>query len=196
MSARPKKRTAARRLQAGGAALAGLLPRAIALSLVVFGGLSILLASYQLTVLTARTVWTAAALVALAVIVFSGRRWGILLLVCLFAAGVWTWRNAETLLQGALLLTEQALTPLSLRLPDGLQALIARHDAQETLQLTTTALQALLVPSVLLTGYFVIRRFSVLGPALAILPLLPILFHSLPVAVAPFFCLVAAFLML
>ena len=89
-------------------------PRAVILLLAAFGLLFGMLVSYRVTALTARAVWTAILFVLLFSIVYSVRRRGILLLLLLFVAALFTWRNWEALSQGFLLLLEQALTPLSL----------------------------------------------------------------------------------
>ena len=197
MSARLKHR-AATRTPGGthGARLIRALQQTAVLTLAVLGFLFALLTSYGLTVETARVVWAALAFTALFAVVFSVERRGVLLLVCVLAAAFWIWHHAAELLQGLLLLLDGALIPLSLRLPDVLQNLM-RTDIAEPLRLMSMALTTLLSFVALSAGYFVVWRSSVWGLALSTLPLLlPAPFFSLASARVPFFCLLAAHLLL
>lgn len=174
-----------------------LLPRLMVLSLAIFGLLFSLVTSYRLTVPTTQAAWAAAGFIALFFIVFTNRRMRLMLIICLSLTILWVWRNAQPLMQGMLLLLDQVLTPMTLRLPDALQGLLTVSDAAEAAALTAKAFNMLLFFATLLAGYFVVYRSSLLGLALATLPLLlPAPFYALSPAVLPFFCFVAAYLML
>ncbi len=166
------------------------------LALTAFGFLFCLISSYSLTVLTERAVWATLAFVALFSALGSLKRSGLWMLACLLLAGLWIWRNADELTQGVLYLLEQALDPLSLCLPNGMQALIAELDAQAAVIAATRALVALMFFVSLLTACFVVCRASLFGQAISTLPLLlPAAFCSLAPSALPFFCLVCAYLM-
>ncbi|MCE5187595.1 MAG: hypothetical protein LLF75_00190 [Eubacteriales bacterium] len=172
------------------------LQQTVTLSLAVFGFLFCLLSSWRLSVDTPRLVWTAVFLMLTFAILYSTKRWGILLLVFFLVADFWGWKNANALLQGLLLLVEQAFRPLSLELPDVLQQLLAAHEEAQALLYSTMALQAILFLVALFSGYFVFRRSSAAGLACSTLPLLlPAPFYQLAPSILPFFCLVSAHLM-
>ena len=172
------------------------LQQTVTLSLAVFGFLFSLLSSWRLSVDTPRLVWTAVFLVLAFALLYSTRRWGILLLAFFLIADVWGWKNANALLQGLLLLVEQAFHPLSLELPDVLQQLLTAHEEAQALLYSTMALQAILFLVALFSGYFIFRRSSAAGLACSTLPLLlPAPFYQLAPSILPFFCLVSAHLM-
>lgn len=167
------------------------------LALAVYGFLFCLISSYQLNVTLSRLVLTATILILLFTSIYSNKRRGVLLLIFFLLADFWGWRNADALLQGLLLLLEQALSALALHLPDALSGLLRAHEAAQALLYATMALQALLFLVTLAAGFFVICRSSAVGLALSTLPLLlPAPFYLLAPPVLPFFCLVAAYLML
>ncbi len=173
-----------------------LLQQAAALLLAVFGFLFCLLTSYQLDLPVGTLAWTAAAFALLSLAVFSVRRRGIAALICLLAAGAWVGLHASDLLQGALLLTEQAMAPLSLRLPDAMQALLLPADAAQALLLMTRTLQTILFFVAFFSGYFIVCLSNVPGLALSTLPLLvPAPFYLLSPSILAFFALFAAHLM-
>lgn len=173
------------------------LQQAEMLLLSVLGFLFCLTTSYELDVPTAGLVWSALAFCTLFLIVYSSRRHALLMLLCFAAMVLWTWRNAQDLSQGILLLADQALDPLGLRLPDALQNLLQTYTAQETQALTLLALRAVLFAVTMFSAYFIVRRPSALGLALSTLPLLlPAPFYLLAPGIAPFFCLVSALLSL
>jgi transglutaminase-like putative cysteine protease len=166
------------------------------LFLAVFGFLFCMVTGYGLAVETARAVWTAIAFVPLyhRLPEQTPRNPASGLLSPGAVLGVAECRFVRA---GYLLLIDQALGSLSLHLPDFLQTQMQTFDAQQTVELTTTGLQAVLYLTTLLAGYFVICRPSALGLAISTLPLLlPVPFYSLAPAVLPFFCLAAAHFML
>ena len=166
------------------------------LLLAILGFLFCLTSSYHLDVPAGKLVWSALVFCALFLVVFSSRRRKLLLLVCLLATVLWTWRNAQSLSQGLLLLVDQALDPLGLRLPDVLQNVLQAYSAEEAGMLTLLALRALLFVVTLFSAYFIVRRPSTIGLAVSTLPLLlPAPFYLLAPGIAPFFCLAAALLM-
>ncbi len=172
-------------------------PRILILLLALLGFVFSLISCYRLTVSTGRVVGATIAFAALFTAVFSAKRRGLPLLILLLAASLFAWRNAETLLQGLLVLIDSALSPLNLQLPDYFNSMLLAHDAAETLALSTRALTLLLFPVSLLAASSIINRTSLPLLALATLPLLsPAPFFSLAPDIVPFFCLVAAFLML
>ncbi|NLI55301.1 MAG: transglutaminase domain-containing protein [Clostridiales bacterium] len=173
-----------------------LLQQAVVLLLAVLGFLFCLLSSYQLDLPVSTLVLTALAFSLLALGVFSFRRYGILALVCLLAAGAWVWVHASELQQGFLLLIEQAITPLSLRLPESLGQLLQPVGEDYALRLMTQALQLALFLVSFAAGYFTVCHASVPGLALSTLPLLlPAPFYLLAPGVVPFFALLTAHLM-
>ncbi len=177
--------------------LIGILQQSTVLLLAILGFLFSLTTSYQLTILTGRSVWSALFFVILFIIVYSAKRRELLLLISFLAALVWVWLNSDMFMQGILVLVEQGLSPLSLHLPDFLQAQIHAYDAQQAIQLTTTGVQVVVFLTTLFSGYFVIYRSSLAGLALSTLPLLlPATFFSLEPSVVPFFCLASAYIML
>lgn len=156
-----------------------------------------LISCYSLTILTARVVFAAVLFVLLFALIFSSKRKGAFALCCIILAALWTLVNADRLIQGFLLLLEQALSALNLRLPDGMQALLRAHDATEALALASVALTAILFVSAMLASYFVVCCSVVFGLALSTLPLIaPAPFFSRAPDVIPFFCLVCAHLIL
>ena len=176
--------------------LSRVLQQTATLSLAIFGFLFCLLSSYSLNLNTTRLVLTAVVLILGFAVLYSSRRWGILLLVAVLAAVLWGFLNADPLVQGLLLLVDQALRPLSLSLPDATQSLLRAHDAMEALRYSTLALQAILFLVTLSAGFFVVCQPSAVGLALSTLPLLlPAPFYLLSPSIPAFFCLVAALLM-
>ena len=166
------------------------------LALAIFGFLFCLLSSYSLSVDTPKLVLTAAIFVLLFSGIYSSKRRGVLALVVLILGFVWGWLQADALVQGLILLVQQAISPLSLALPEAMQALLTAHDAAQALLLSTQTLQAILFLTTLTAGYFIFCRYSAVGLALVTLPLLlPAPFYLLSPAIAPFFCLVTALLM-
>ncbi|MEA4915201.1 MAG: transglutaminase-like domain-containing protein [Christensenella sp.] len=173
-----------------------LLQQLAVLLLAVLGFLFCLITSYELDLPTATLVWTAIAFCLLFLAVFSVRRSGLFALVCLALAGVYGILHAADLLQGALLLIERAITPLSLQLPDSMQLLLKPTDMEEAQLLITHAAQALVFVVSFLSAFFIISEPSVPGLALSTLPLLiPAPFYLLSPARLPFFMLFAAHMM-
>jgi cell division septation protein DedD len=173
------------------------LQQAEVLLLAIFGFLFCLITSYQLDVLTARLIWSSVFFALFFLIIFSLRRRWILLLLCFAALAYWLLRNSEELTQGMLLLADQALGTLGLRLPDALQVLLQYHNPQDAVLLATVALQTLQFAVTLFSAFFIVRRPSTLGLAFSTLPmLLPAPFFLQTPDVVPFFCLAAALLML
>ena len=173
------------------------LQQAEVLLLAVLGFLFCLTSSYQLEVSASKLVWSALAFCALFLVIFSSRRRKLLLLICFLVMALWSWRNAQSLSQGLLLLFGQALDPLGLRLPDVLQNVLQTYSAEETVTLTLLALRALLFVVTLFSAYFIVLRPSTIGLAVSTLPLLlPAPFYLLSPGIAPFFCIAAALLML
>lgn len=196
---RPVPPSTARTLLEGGGAINWLiqhLQQTAVWLLAVMGFLFSLTTGYQLSVLTTRVVWTVIFFIGFFSVVFSIKHRGIALAACLLIAMIWAWRNADTLTQGALLLLEQLLDPLTLHMPDVFLLRLRPASADEAIALATVALQALLFIVTLLTGYFMAWRSSILGLAFTTLPLLiPLPFYLLSPSVVAFFCLVAAHLM-
>ncbi len=173
-----------------------LLQQLAVLLLAVLGFLFCLITSYEFDLPTATLVWTAIAFCLLFLAVFSVRRSGLFALVCLALAGVYGILHAADLLQGALLLIERAITPLSLQLPDSMQLLLKPTDMEEAQLLITRAAQALVFVVSFLSAFFIISEPSVPGLALSTLPLLiPAPFYLLSPARLPFFMLFAAHMM-
>ncbi len=163
----------------------------------MLGLLFCLISCYRLTILTARVAFATVLFVLLFTLIFSSKRKGVFALSCIILAALWTLINADRLIQGFLLLLEQALSALNLRLPDGMQAILRAHDATEALSLASVALTAILFVSSMLASYFVVCCSVVFGLALSTLPLVaPAPFFSRAPDVAPFFCLVCAHLIL
>jgi len=166
------------------------------LLLAVLGFLFCLITSYQLDLPTATLVWTAVAFSLLFVAVFSVRQSGVLALICLALAGGYGVMHASDLLQGALLLIERAITPLSLSLPEAMQFLLKPAGADQAMALITRAMQAILFIVSFLSAFFIIDQPSVPGLAIATLPLLlPAPFYLLSPDRFPFFMLFAAHMM-
>lgn len=173
-----------------------LLQQAIVLLLAVLGFLFCLLTSYQLDLPVVKLVWSAIAFALLSLAVFSVRRRGLLALICLVCAGLWIALHASDLLQGFLLLIEQAITPLSLTMPDVMQQLLQSTDTESALLLMTQAAQVVLFFVSFLSGFFIVEQPSVPGLALSTLPLLlPAPFYLLSPGILPFFSLLAAHVM-
>ncbi|MDO4572895.1 MAG: transglutaminase-like domain-containing protein, partial [Clostridia bacterium] len=174
-----------------------LLLHAAAMLLAMLGFLFSLITSYGLTVLTARALLAAVASAALFLAVYSARRSGLLLIVCIVALELWLCLRASDLMQGLLALLEQALASLDLILPPFLLNIYAPQDAESALRLSTLALQTLMFLLGPFAGFCVVRRHSAAWLAVCTLPLLvPAPFYGLAPATLPFFCLVAAYLML
>jgi len=101
------------------------LQQSVVLSLAVFGFLFSLVSVYSLEVTAACAVWTAAAFVLLFTVVCSFKRRGLFLLFTLLAGILWAMFHASALLQGFLLLVDQALSPINLSLPASMQSTVA-----------------------------------------------------------------------
>ena len=142
------------------------------LALAIFGFLFCLLSSYSLTADVAKLTLSATIFVLLFSASYSSKRRGILALAVFLLGLIWGWIHVNELLQGILLLVQQAISPLSLNLPEAMQALLMPHDAAQTLLLSTQALQSILFLTTVLAGYFVFVRSSAVGLALVTLPLL------------------------
>lgn len=174
-----------------------ILQQTTVLMLAVLGFLFCLISSYQLDIYVVRAVWTAVFFIALFSISFSTKRGGWILLVFFIPAVFLLWKNADTLIQGILLLVDHAVELFNLNLPDVLANMLVPHTVKETATMMTAGVQAILFFAALFSSYFVIVRPSTFGLALATLPLLiPASFFSLTPNVFPFFCLFASYLML
>ena len=103
------------------------------LALAIFGFLFCLLSSYSLTADVAKLTLSATIFVLLFSASYSSKRRGILALAVFLLGLIWGWIHVNELLQGILLLVQQAISPLSLNLPESMQALLTAHDAAETL---------------------------------------------------------------
>lgn len=166
-------------------------------ALAAFGFLFCLLSMYSLSVDTPRVVWTTAILILYFFAAYTLKKRRIVLLFTFLLAAVLISRNLASLLQGGLLLLEQALDALNLRLPDAWQLLLAPHTETEALALTTLALQTLLFLVMLPAGSVIMRFPGAIRLAFVTLwPLVPAIFFSRAPAVVPMFCLLASHLML
>ncbi|MDD4312640.1 MAG: transglutaminase-like domain-containing protein, partial [Eubacteriales bacterium] len=173
-----------------------LLQQLAVLLLAVLGFLFCLTTSYELDLPTATLAWTAIAFSLLFVAVFSVRKSGLFALICLALAVLYGILHASDLLQGALLLVERAITPLSLQLPESMRLLLQPTDMEAAQQLMTHAAQAIVFVVSFLSAFFIISEPSVPGLALSTLPLLlPAPFYLLSPARLPFFMLFAAHMM-
>ena len=173
-----------------------MLQQAVVVLLAVLGFLFSLLSCYQLDLPVSILVWTAVAFSLLSLAVFSIRRRGLAALLCLLAALFWIVLNASDLLQGILLLFEQAITPINLVLPETLQSLLLPVDMTTSQLLMTRAMQLILFFVAFLSSFFIIDQPSLPGLALTTLPMLaPGPFYLLAPDIVPFFALITALLM-